>query len=610
MYNAIKDSVKKLVLGQVSEPKHQQMAIRNARVGKLASILGAFSGRPLWVRHPTQIPSAVSLASSGLFQSSWYFQKNKDVAESGMSAIFHYLLYGAKEGRDPNPFFDTSWYLTRNRDVASSGMNPLMHYLRHGAREGRDPSPSFDTSYYLEQNPDVATSGMNPLVHYLKHGLKEGRAPRAPEVAHNSSLSADLDPVLAKPLGPEPNSTPCTNLRLPPPGPPWVLVIADRVPTPDMTSGSVRLSAILQLMHELGLRISFISALRKEEYRFILEPGSELGEYEERLRSLGVGEVNYGWDDAIQELKQNGWRYRFAFLSFAEITYRYLPLVRASGIHAKIIYDTVDLHALRLKREAEVNGNQELVEKGAYYQKIELCNIQCTDAVIAISDEEAIRIRELAPQARVATIPNIHTAAPGKASMQTRQDLLFIGHYLHTPNVDAVTVFVREILPRVRKVLPKVTIRLVGSNMPEAVRALKQPGVLPIGYAKDVRPYFDSSRIFVAPLRYGAGMKGKIGHAMSWGLPVVTTSIGAEGMDLISGEHALIADSPDAFADAVIRLYNDQKLWEQISQAAAKHMRDRFSAGTVRPILAKLFTENFYADNDADGNRDGELTCE
>jgi glycosyltransferase involved in cell wall biosynthesis len=607
-YDGVKNFVKKLVSRQTRalEPKHEQGPLRNARFSKLTSVVRAFSGRPVWARHPRQIPEAVSVALSGLLEPSWYFKKNKDVAESGMSAIFHYLLYGAKEGRDPNPFFDTSWYTVRNQDVARTGMNPLVHYLRHGAREGRDPGRLFSTSYYLEQNPDVMRAGMNPLAHYLRHGIAEGRLPRRPEVERDARLNAELFPALPKWSGLEPNLAEYVTLRPPPPGPPWVLVVADRVPTPDMTSGSVRLSAILRLMHELELRISFISALRKEEYQFILEPGGKLNEYEEQLHSLGVSRITYGWDDAVQELKQNGWRYHFAFISFAEITYGYLPFVRAFAINAKVIYDTVDLHSLRVGREAEVSDNRELVEKGAYYQKIESCNVQCTDAVIAISDEEAIRIRGLAPQARVATIPNIHAAAPGDVSMKTRQDLLFIGHYLHTPNVDAVTFFVHEILPRIRKALPNVTIRLLGSNMPEAIRALRGPGVLPVGYIKDVRPFFDSSRVFVAPLRYGAGMKGKIGHAMSWGLPVVTTSIGAEGMALIPGEHALIADTPEAFADAVIQLYNDENLWEHISQAAVKHMSEHFSAEAVRPALATLFTENFYNDRDTDNNKDSE----
>ena len=106
---------------------------------------------------------------------------------------------------------------------------------------------------------------------------------------------------------------------------------------------------------------------------------------------------------------------------------------------------------------------------------------------------------------------------------------------------------------------------------------------------RDPDPYFDDARVFVAPLRYGAGMKGKIGQAMSLGLPVVTTSIGAEGMLLNDGAHALIADSAGEFAAAVVRLYRDKSLWYALRARALSHIESNFSEKPVAAHLKVLF---------------------
>lgn len=132
---------------------------------------------------------------SGFFDSELYLKNNPDVASSGFGLLWHYLRFGATEGRDPHPLFCTSFYLNNNSDVANSGVNPLFHYLRRGAAEGRSPHPLFDSSYYLKQYPDVAKAGINPLVHYLRHGAYEGRDP-SPQFS--SSYYLERNPDVAK----------------------------------------------------------------------------------------------------------------------------------------------------------------------------------------------------------------------------------------------------------------------------------------------------------------------------------------------------------------------------------------------------------------------------
>jgi glycosyltransferase involved in cell wall biosynthesis len=207
---------------------------------------------------------------------------------------------------------------------------------------------------------------------------------------------------------------------------------------------------------------------------------------------------------------------------------------------------------------------------------MERLNAAAADIVFAITDKEKTLILSDVPNARVEVIPNIHACVEKVQPVAGRKNLLFVGHYAHTPNEDAVSYFVQEVFPLIRKQIPDVQFYMVGSYMPETVKSLGSRDVIAAGYVPDLSSYLNDCRVFVAPLRYGAGMKGKIGQSMSFGLPVVTTSIGAEGMNLMHGENALIADSPAEFASAVVRLYTDDALWERMSTKSLTAYKSQF----------------------------------
>jgi lipopolysaccharide biosynthesis protein len=157
--------------------RQELAAVSSARIRELESKTQELQTQVNELEQAVLPPQAHELLQSGLFDANWYAQSNPDVALDGNNLIFHWLLRGWAEGRDPNPLFDTSWYLEQNPDVADAGINPAAHYLANGAAEGRDPNPLFDTDWYLEQNSDVAESGCNPLAHYLANGAAEGRDP-------------------------------------------------------------------------------------------------------------------------------------------------------------------------------------------------------------------------------------------------------------------------------------------------------------------------------------------------------------------------------------------------------------------------------------------------
>ncbi|SCY44020.1 Glycosyltransferase involved in cell wall bisynthesis [Nitrosospira sp. Nsp13] len=369
------------------------------------------------------------------------------------------------------------------------------------------------------------------------------------------------------------------------PNDPWVLVVDLRTPTPDQDSGSVRMSAIIRLLREMGFRITFIS-----------DSEERLPHYQEVLERQSI-DVLHGFDAARSHLATIGGKYHFVLLSRPEVAFQYLPYVRAYALYATIIYDTVDLHWVRFEREMQISGDRALLDVIAHFRRLELFNTACADLVLAITDEEKNRLLIEQPDAKVTVLPNIHEPCPPRTSFDQRKDLLFIGGFWHKPNEDAVIYFVKDILPRIIEKIPDLVFYIIGSNMPMSIKSLHSANVEPLGFVADVVPYFESCRIFVAPLRFGAGMKGKVGQSMSHGLPVITTQIGAEGMGLHHGKHVLIATNPQDFADAVVQLYSNEPLWRNLSAESLAYLAANYSLAATQKRMARIFTrtQNEYS---------------
>jgi O-antigen biosynthesis protein len=211
---------------------------------------------------------------------------------------------------------------------------------------------------------------------------------------------------------------------------------------------------------------------------------------------------------------------------------------------------------------------------------------QC-DLVAAVSDDERQEIFRRVPDAEVIVLPNVHDVPDDPPGRADRSGMVFIGGFDHIPNVDGMLWFVDEVMPLIQQRWPgKLTI--LGSNPPEEVLALSSEHITITGYQADVDPFFRAAAVFVAPLRYGAGVKGKVGQAMSLGVPVVTTRIGSEGMGIVDGRHALVRDDPAAFAEAVVELATDTDLWERVSAAGMMLVTESFSPARMRVRLQEL----------------------
>ena len=355
-----------------------------------------------------------------------------------------------------------------------------------------------------------------------------------------------------------------------------ILVIDHIIPTHDKDSGSLRMYSLLQILQVLGYKITFIPNS--------LEPTEP---YRTQLQDIGI-DVICGRISVEAYLREKGNLFSHTILSGPDQAFKYLPLVRAYAFNSVVYYDTVDLHWVRLGREAAVTGDSKKVDMGNYFRKIELSNIACADVIIAVTDDEKKTVLEHNQKAAVRVIPNIHETATTVRPFKSRKDFMFIGGFFHSPNEDAVLYFLKEIFPLIKEITGPVKFFCVGSNPSERLRALASDEIIVTGYIPDVRPFFETCRVFVSPLRYGAGLKGKIGQSMGYGLPVVTTAIGAEGFSLQNRHNALIADDPREFAQLAAELYNDETLWNHISSESTRYISMNFSAEVIKDKVAEM----------------------
>jgi len=367
-----------------------------------------------------------------------------------------------------------------------------------------------------------------------------------------------------------------------------ILVIDTYVPLHDREAGSNRLFKIIKIFLALDYHVIFMP----ENYGAV-EP------YTSDLIRLGV-EVMYwrgsgiGHDKALAAVLP---RVRIAWICRPELCEKYAPIVRSHST-AAILYDTIDLHFLRERRQAELENSGD--ESWRETKELELACARSVDATVTVTSAERDELLSHGV-GEVFVVPTIHDMEEHlPIGFDARQGLLFIGGYSHTPNVDAVQWLCTEIMPIVWQSLPDIRVTLLGSSPPERVRELQSDRVLVTGYVANVTPFFEESRIFVAPIRYGAGMKGKIGHALSYGLPVITTRVGSEGYELFHGMNCIIADDAEAFARGIIRLYRDRELWATYAEGGRAAIAS-VGSSVVSALLSSIIRKFIAAqDTNAD----------
>ena len=356
-----------------------------------------------------------------------------------------------------------------------------------------------------------------------------------------------------------------------------ILVLDHCTPTPDQDAGSITALNFMLLLRQAGLQVTFAP-----EDNFLYS-----SDYTSALQRAGVEALYAPAVRSVREhLDEHADRYDMVLLFRPLVAERHLRLLRERCPRAKLIYHASDLHFLRLGREAEITGTGH--EAAAQIRTKELAVMRAVDCVVVHSTVERDLLVPALPHVPVEVFQWAIPVPGTHANFGSRRDIAFIGGYQHGPNVDAVEYFVEAIFPRIRSRLPGVRFLAIGSKPPDSLFALAGEDVQITGFIDDLAPVLDGVRVAVAPLRIGAGIKGKIGTTLSVGLPCVATSVAAEGMNLCDGEEILIADDPDAFADTVVSLYENPALWQRLSERGICFAERNYGAAAAEEAIRRI----------------------
>lgn len=366
---------------------------------------------------------------------------------------------------------------------------------------------------------------------------------------------------------------------------PRVLFIDQLTPTPDRDSGSNDIYWFMRIFLQLGYEVTFISA----------DMPDHAGRYTDELRQLGiVCPVAPEFASARDFIEVHGKTFDLAFVYRASVANDLLPLLRQSAPQAKIVFDTVDLHFLREQRAADLIGSAPALIEAERLKETELDVMRRADATILLSQYEYDLVGKLAPEASRILIPIVRPVPGRLAGFDDRHGVLFVGGFKHAPNVDAVHFLCGSIWPLVREMLPDARLKIVGPDAPDEIAAYHTPsgGVEILGFVEDLGKLHCTMRLTVAPLRYGAGLKGKVVASLAVGMPCVATPEAVEGMVDGSAADILVADDARAFAQAIAKVHSDRDLWYRMSNAGVAYAERNFSVGVttqrIRDLLKRL----------------------
>ncbi len=384
-----------------------------------------------------------------------------------------------------------------------------------------------------------------------------------------------------------------------------IVIVDHYVPTWDQDAGSKTTFQYIKMFLKKGFNVKFVGDNFRHD-----EPYSSI------LEQLGV-EILYGHEyenNIFEWFKNNSANIDVCYLNRPHIAVKYIDFLKKET-DIKCIFYGHDLHFLRLYREYELTGDISKLRESNYWKSVELSVMQSADMVYYPSEVEIEAIHKLHPEIPAKAITaylwdEFEDKEETAEDFTKRKDLLFVGGFKHPPNADAVKWFAKDIFPAIRKAIPDVRFLIAGSGAGEDILSLNSEadGIKVLGFVTDeeLNRLYKDTRITVVPLRYGAGVKGKVVEAIYKGSVIVTTSVGAEGIPDAEEVMTVTDNDPDSlyehaaeeakvFAEAVTDLYNDPKLCAERSRLCGSYIKKHYSLDAAWSVIA----EDFETDNAA-----------
>lgn len=352
------------------------------------------------------------------------------------------------------------------------------------------------------------------------------------------------------------------------------LVVDQEAPRPSRDAGSRRMFHLLEALVELGWKVVFSTP----------EPISAEEERVDLLGGIGVECLCRPFVRSLaSHLRRRGGEYDVVLLSRPAVAARWLQRIRHRCRRALVVYDTVDLRWRRLEGRDRQAGSRPSRE-ARRSRELELGLVRRADRVTVTSPVEEGVLQGECPGARIVRVPTYYAPSDAVPAWEERAGLLFVGGFRHAPNRDAARWLLEEVLPLVRRELGPIPVQLVGEEPPSELLGLADPGAF-TGAVDDLEPYWRRARVSVAPLRWGAGLKGKVHESLARGVPCVVTRVAAEGFDAVADRELLIGEDAAGLARAVVSVYRDRNRWQRISEAGLARVREGYGWRSFREAV-------------------------
>jgi len=361
-----------------------------------------------------------------------------------------------------------------------------------------------------------------------------------------------------------------------------ILVIDHYVPQWDKDAGSRTTFQYLEVFTELGLNVKFLG---DNFYKY--EP------YTSILQQKGI-EVLYGnhYAKHVENwLLTNGQYFDFILLNRPHISTKYMKILHRQ-VPSTILYYGHDLHYVRELKEYEITRDEKKLASSNEWKSIESDLFAKSDVVLTPTLKEKEIISEDFPDKEIEVMPAFfyEKIAMPITNFNERKNLLFIGGFKHTPNIDAVIWFFDEVFPEIQRQIPEIQIIIAGSHIPEKITSYASANIVIKGFVSDLElnRLYSSIKIAVIPLRFGAGLKGKTVEAMAKGIPLVSTSVGLEGLNDLD-DILQPYDSAVDFANAIVTLYNNEHALEKQSAGLVNYSNTHFTKEVAKKFFSSLF---------------------
>lgn len=377
-----------------------------------------------------------------------------------------------------------------------------------------------------------------------------------------------------------------------------IIIFEENIITPLNDAGSLSIFNFAKIFQSLGFHIVFIfkhhNLNQMQDIDLLEKHGFQVLNFNFNLdsKSKNIFEKTLSDNFIVPKIfylaRPEGFYYFYNFLS----------LFFTDHLHKniKVIYDTLDLHFLRLTRESQVKANKEnlldtTIEHINIVKRLELHNIKIADLSLIRSNKEiSLLVKEMIPKNKLFNLSLVYQSPKIFSSYKDTEGIFFVANFLHLPNVDALYYLLNDIYPYFSNKLKKVNLYIVGKNGRNLSKVKKiNKNIIFIDFIEDINKFICNRRINIAPLRYGAGVKGKIAQALINGIPTISNEIGFEGMT-IKNRNAYIASNSQDFARKIEKLYFNKNKWYQAQKDAISSSK-QFELNHNRKRVKKLLID-------------------